>query len=97
MYLAIDSPSGIFVFADNDPREEGFGGPVTEKVSLVEEFPELLRNKPPSHWLGVSEQSASESRVFPSPENCRSAGFRVLGTDFWTGKSWRDWQLHQEM
>ena len=93
-YLIVDQPRGTYVFTNEDPRREGFPGPVEEDVSLVEEFPEILHwpeGRRPEQWLGVSQKDHGEYRVFPSPQDCTSAGFRPLTTRYWTGNSWQEW------
>lgn len=93
-YLIIDQPSNTYIFTGTDPRNEGYRGPVQERVALVEEYPEIQswpEGKPPGRCVGVSPKNRSEFRVFPSMEDCRSAGFTPLTTNYWTGDSWQDW------
>src|SRR5262245_28495698 len=94
-FLILEASEKTYVFLEDDPRQAGFAGCVQEDVSLDDDYPEILhwpKNEPPQHWLGVSRDNESEYRVFPSPEDCRSAGYDLLGTRFWTGKSLDDWQ-----
>jgi hypothetical protein len=93
-YLIVDPQSETYVFTDRDPRQEGFAGRVREDVSLREEFPEILRwpeGKRPDHWLGVSQQDETDYRIFPSTQDCTSAGFKPLTTRYWAGGSWEEW------
>ena len=96
MYLTFDPASLTYVFTTNDPRTEGFSGTVQDNVSLDDDFPEILRNVPIEYCLGRSHEHESEYRVFPSEEDCLSAGFEPLGNQYWTGTSWTEWQeAHQ--
>ena len=80
-FLVVDRPTNTYIFTAHDPRQQGFSGSVKGDVSLVHEFPEILdwpHGERPEHWLGVSERDDSQFRVFPSPQDCQSAGYRPL-------------------
>ena len=97
-FLIVDRPTRTYVFTEHDPREEGYSGDVKDDVSLVEEFPEILDwpdGVPPDRCLGVSHEDEADYRVFPSPIDCRSAGFEPLAARYWTGESWHDWLQRQ--
>jgi hypothetical protein len=97
-FLVVDRPKNTYVFTDDDPREEGYSGQIEEDVSLVEEFPEILEwpgGRPPDRCLGVSHRDETDYRVFPSPIDCRSAGYEPLAARYWTGHSWHEWLEHE--
>jgi hypothetical protein len=93
-YLAYDPDHDLYLFTEQNPRDEGFDGSVQAGVTLDSDYPEILRwpqGSPPGHWLGVSDSDDTAYRIFPSREDCLSARYTPLSTHFWSGRSVNEW------
>jgi hypothetical protein len=80
-YLTHDQENQCYVFTAEDPRKDGFDGPVQEGVRL--EVPDNLQHFPPGvtaphPCLAVSETDPRHYRVFKYRNECRPAGFRPV-------------------
>jgi hypothetical protein len=90
-YLVQDPEASCFVFTVEDPRQDGFRGPVREGVTLV--IPPDLHTIPPGvtaphPCVAVSEQDATQYRVFKYRNECRAAGYRPLSELYTVQPSW---------
>jgi hypothetical protein len=91
MFHVIAPRSLYHVFTYDDPRKDGFDGEIQEDVSLEE--PRNVHDWPdgearPEACLGDSLDDERRYRVFKSADDCRRAGFRLLGSNYLYFQSW---------
>jgi hypothetical protein len=94
-YLAQDPETRCYVFTKEDPRKDGFVGPIQSGVRL--DLPDDLDRWPaedtaPHPTLAVSEEDEKHYRVFPYRNQCRPAGFRPLSRLYAVHTTWAEYR-----
>ena len=82
MFHIFDDQNSQHVFTNDDPRDDGFTGPVETDVFL--EIPGDLKQWPtgtrrPEPVLAISPTNQKDYKVFKHDDNAKSAGFRIVG------------------
>lgn len=82
MYLVHDWKKNTFVFTTEDPRVEGFTNPVETDVTYEDsigmpEWPAGTDSASP-----VLGRMGKAYKVFASDKECRSSGYRPVGTNY---------------
>lgn len=93
MYLVIDPITGFHIFLEQDPRGDGYDGPVEQDVKLEEADAMVSASQDATAaipCLGRSPQDDRHYRVFESMKQCRQAGFEPCGTVYAKYQTWRE-------
>jgi hypothetical protein len=93
-YLIQDPETSCYVFTEEDPRQDGFTGPVQEGVELefTREDPGAAGVTAPAPCLGVSQTDGRRYRVFPYRSDCRRAGYNALSERYAVHATWAEYQ-----
>lgn len=98
MYQVIAPETLHYIFTSDDPRKDGFDGPIQQDVILTQ--PEDVGDWPPGAdspdtCLGVSLDDEHRYQVFKTTDECCRAGFRPLGPNYGIYESWAKSPLGQ--
>lgn len=84
--MYVEESSGVTMYSENDPRENGFDGEVVEGIQL--EYDELTIHewqsgtKCPEPCVGIDKNDDSRHCVFRFKADCLAAGYRFLTASF---------------
>jgi len=95
MYLVVEPLTQIYVFTEQDPRDDGYVGRVELDVTLSESG--TLNDSDCGATtavpcLGRSPKDLSHYAVFLSNKECRQAGFEPVATLYAKCKSWGEFE-----
>ena len=93
MYLVVEPATQIFVFTEEDPRNDGYEGPLEKGVTLNDSG--NLRDADSNATtavpcVGRSPDDFRHYAVFPSKKECRQSGFQPVATVYAKYKSWNE-------
>lgn len=93
MYLVVEPLTQIFVFTEDDPRNDGYEGPLEPDVTLNES--KTLQDgdcnaTTADPCVGRSLDDLTHYAVFPSNKECRHSGFEPVASLYAKYKSWSE-------
>lgn len=91
MYLVVEPITNVYVFTEEDPRSDGYDGPVESNVKLEESdtiSDDSVNSTTAVPCVGQSPTDTKLFRVFPSKKDCRHAGFKAVATVYCQYKRW---------
>ena len=95
MYLVVEPLSNIYVFTEEDPRNDGYDGPLEADVTLEEaddDDDDSVNSTTAVPCIGQSKSDSKHYRVFPSKKDCRKAGFESVATVYCKYQSWGEFE-----
>lgn len=98
MFLANDPQTGVSVFCEEDPRRDGFDGPIQEvELETAPSGEGWTGGTPqPQRYLGQDPHRPSRYRVFPAARDCGNAEFMSQGTAFRVVRNWRQYLAERQ-
>lgn len=96
MYLVVEPLTQIYIFTEEDPREDGYDGPLEQDVRLDEA--RTLGDSASDSTVAVpcvgrSPDDPKQFAVFQSNKDCRQSGFRPVATIYAKYRSWREFEV----
>lgn len=95
MFLVIEPMTHFYVFTDEDPRNDGYDGPVEQDVRLDESGTIGGRSANATAAVPCLGQDPSDPRhfkVFECTKDCRRDGFSPVASVYGKYQSWREFQ-----
>lgn len=95
MFLVVEPLSNIYVFTEEDPRNDGYDGPLESDVKLDELATindESVNSTTAVPCVGQSPSDPKHFRVFKSLKDCRQAGFQSVATIYCRHQSWGEFE-----
>lgn len=95
MYLVVEPLSNIYIFTEEDPRNDGYHGPLESNVKLEDVGTlddESVNSTTAVPCVGQSPQNPKHFRVFQSKKDCRLAGFESVATVYCKYQSWGEFE-----